>query len=200
MLHHSFFSQRSSGCWAFSSSQNIRVKKNLHDTWEKTSSSVKNPRASAKGIILFRISSNCSSRNCRRRASRAISLRFLPDRLLALDNKASRSLSNRIVKVAVFMYCKVRYRFLFVKACSLFPYLCSSQAHNHYDGVFNAEPQKRAHPKIANFLTFAAKHCRQAEHSPLLVGAKRRSRSSGAAGSFIRASFLHHSGHRATSY
>jgi len=71
------------------------------------------------------------------------------------------------------MYCKVRHRFLFVKAYSLSPYLCPSQAHNHDDGVFNAEPQKRA-------------------HFPLFVGAKRTSRSSGAAGSFKGITYIFH--------
>ena len=95
--------------------QDICVKKHLHDMREKTSSSVKNPRASAKGIILFLNSSNCWRRSWRRKASRAISLRFLPDRLLAFDSRLSRSLSNRIVKVAVFMYYNVRRLQSFVK-------------------------------------------------------------------------------------
>jgi hypothetical protein len=95
--------------------QDICVKKHLHDMREKTSSSVKNPRASAKGIILFLNSSNCWRRSWRRKASRAISLRFLPDRLLAFDSRLSRSLSNRIVKVAVFMYYNVRRPQSFVK-------------------------------------------------------------------------------------
>ncbi len=38
--------------------------------------------------------------------------------------------------------------------------------------------------KIVKFLTVAAKHCRKAEHSLQLVGAQRRSRLDGAAGSF----------------
>ena len=38
--------------------------------------------------------------------------------------------------------------------------------------------------KMANFLTVGAKHCRKAEHSLQLVGAQRRSRLDGAAGSF----------------
>ena len=39
--------------------QDIGVKKDLHEISEKTSSSVRKPRASAKGMILFRKSSNC---------------------------------------------------------------------------------------------------------------------------------------------
>ena len=102
--HHIGAKAPSSGC----AYQDICVKKHLHDMREKRSSSVKNPRASAKGIILFLNSSNCWRRSWRRKASRAISLRFLPERLLAFDSKLSRSLSNRIVKVAVFMCYNVR--------------------------------------------------------------------------------------------
>jgi hypothetical protein len=127
--------------------QDICVKKHLHDMREKTSSSVKNPRASAKGIIFFLNSSNCWRRSWRRKASRAISLRFLPDRLLALDSKLSRSLSNRIVKVAVFMCYNVRRLQSFVKVnwvllrkfatvtrypkCSVFCRLCKARAKSY---------------------------------------------------------------------
>jgi len=59
-------------------------------------------------MILCRSASNWLIRSWRRRASRAISLRFLPERRLALVNRSSRSLSSLIVRVLVFMSYNVR--------------------------------------------------------------------------------------------
>ena len=79
------------------------VSKKIYETLENKSSSVMKPRASAKGIILFRKFLNWLIRNWRRNASRAISLRVFPDCLLAFVSIFSRSLSNRMVSDEVFI-------------------------------------------------------------------------------------------------
>jgi hypothetical protein len=56
--------------------QDIGVEEDLHDTALKTSSSVRNPRASANGMALCRSCSNVINESCRRSASRTTSLRF----------------------------------------------------------------------------------------------------------------------------
>jgi len=56
--------------------ENIGIEKDLHDTALKTSSSVRKPRASAKGMALWRSCSNVINASCRRSASRTTSLRF----------------------------------------------------------------------------------------------------------------------------
>ena len=61
-------------------------------------------------MILWRSLSNWLIRSCRRKASRAISLRFFPDRRLALVKSSSRSLSSLIVRVLIFMSYNVRRR------------------------------------------------------------------------------------------
>src|SRR5690554_1417669 len=61
--------------------EHIRVEEDSHDAFQETmantSSSVRIPLASAYGIRRFRADSNLASHNCRRSASRAISLRDL---------------------------------------------------------------------------------------------------------------------------
>jgi hypothetical protein len=84
-------------------SQDICVEKNLHETSRKTSSSVKKPWASAKGMLLARSSLKRSILSWRRMASRAISLRFFPDRRQDKARSRSVSSSKRMVNVAVFM-------------------------------------------------------------------------------------------------
>ena len=54
-------------------------------------------------MIRLRTASNWLILNCRRKASRAMSLRFRPDFLAASSKSLLRSSSNRIVSVAVFM-------------------------------------------------------------------------------------------------
>ena len=87
--------------------EDVGVHKHLHETSAKMSLSVRYPRASAKGITRLRKSSNWLTRSWRRRASRAISLRFRPLRALALSSIADSSSSIRIVRVVVFMYYNV---------------------------------------------------------------------------------------------
>jgi len=87
--------------------EHVRVQKNPQETSRKTSSSVRYPAASAKGIIRLRRSSNCETASWRRRASRTISLRERPLRLAARSSCFSRSGSSRIVSAEVFMYDNV---------------------------------------------------------------------------------------------
>ena len=82
--------------------QNGCIEKYLHDTSAFTSSSVTNPCASAKGIIRSRNCSNCINASCRRKASRATSLRVRPDCSQTRSRRLSSSGSRRIV-IAYFM-------------------------------------------------------------------------------------------------
>jgi hypothetical protein len=77
--------------------ENIGIEKDLHDTALKTSSSVRKPRASAKGMALWRSCSNVINESCRRSASRTTSLRFRLERRQNLLSIRSRSWSSRIV-------------------------------------------------------------------------------------------------------
>lgn len=77
--------------------ENIGVEKDPHDTALKTSSSVRKPRASAKGMALWRSCSNVINESCRRSASRTTSLRFRLERRQNLSSIRSRSWSSRMV-------------------------------------------------------------------------------------------------------
>lgn len=78
-----------------------------HDTAEKTSSSVRSPRASANGRTMFRRRSKRSRDNWRRRASRARSLRVRPVCFARRSRSRSSSASSLRVNVPRFMYHNV---------------------------------------------------------------------------------------------
>jgi hypothetical protein len=63
-----------------SADKDIGIEKDPHDTVLNTSSSVRKPRASAKGIALWRSCSKVIKDNWRRSASRTTSLRFRLER------------------------------------------------------------------------------------------------------------------------
>jgi hypothetical protein len=83
--------------------EHVGVEEYPHDTAEKTSSSVRRPRASANGRTLFRRRSKRSRDNCRRRASRARSLRVRPVCLARRARSRSSSSSSLRVNVPRFM-------------------------------------------------------------------------------------------------
>lgn len=87
--------------------QDVCVEEDPHDTSRKTSSSVRYPWASAKGMIPRRSSSNWESANCRRSASRTNSLRVRPLCFAARSRRRSRSGSSLTVRAEVFMSCNV---------------------------------------------------------------------------------------------
>jgi hypothetical protein len=66
--------------------KDVGIESDSHETSRNTSSSVRYPLASARGIILRRRSWNWTSDNWRRTASRTISLRLKPARFAALSN------------------------------------------------------------------------------------------------------------------
>lgn len=83
--------------------QDVGVEGDPQETSRNTSSSVRYPAASAKGIMRLRRSSNCARASWRRRASRTISLRDRPLRAAARSRRASSSGSSRMVSADVFM-------------------------------------------------------------------------------------------------
>ncbi len=90
--------------------QDIGIEKDFHDTALKTSSSVRKPRASAKGIALWRSCSNVINESWRRSASLTTSLRFRFDRRQNLSNIRSRSWSSRMVTAFLMSYNVVQTR------------------------------------------------------------------------------------------
>jgi hypothetical protein len=84
--------------------ENIGIEKDLHDTALKMSSSVRKPRASAKGMALWRSCSNVIKASCRRSASRTTSLRFRFERRQNLSSVRSRSWSSRMVTAFLMSY------------------------------------------------------------------------------------------------
>ena len=85
----------------------VGIESDLHETSLNTSSSVRYPRASAKGITRRRRSSNWANASWRRTASRTTSLRLRPVRRATRATCRSRTGSKRIVRAEVFMSCNV---------------------------------------------------------------------------------------------
>lgn len=81
--------------------QHIGIKKQPHEMALNTSSSVKNPAASASGMTSPRTARNLAKANWRRKASRTMSPLGRCEIFAANDNSRSNASSRRILKVAL---------------------------------------------------------------------------------------------------